>query len=68
MPTEACTCRKLVLPKTQTAGWDSEPHSIAAQAGKPDADPPDLLFHFAFNVLWSTPPALQEAQTCTKSR
>src|SRR5213594_2162468 len=31
MPTEADTCRKLVVPKLQGAGWDSEPHSIAEQ-------------------------------------
>ena len=29
--TEADTCRKLVVPKLQAAGWDSEPHSIAEQ-------------------------------------
>jgi hypothetical protein len=68
MPIEADTCRQPVLPEIQTTGWDSEPYSIAAQVGKPDADPPDVLFHFAFNLLWNTPPALQEAQTCTKSR
>ncbi|HNX51098.1 MAG TPA: DEAD/DEAH box helicase family protein [Thermoanaerobaculaceae bacterium] len=28
---EADTCRKLVLPKLQAAGWDDEPHSIAEQ-------------------------------------
>jgi type I restriction enzyme R subunit len=31
MPTEADTCRKLVVPKLQAAGWDDEPHSIAEQ-------------------------------------
>src|SRR5580700_4753615 len=31
MPTEADTCRKFVVPKLQTAGWDTEPHSIAEQ-------------------------------------
>ncbi|MGD0636174.1 MAG: hypothetical protein ABSA13_18480 [Beijerinckiaceae bacterium] len=31
MPTEADTCRKFVVPKLQTAGWDNEPHSIAEQ-------------------------------------
>ena len=29
--TEADTCRKLVVPKLQAAGWDDEPHSIAEQ-------------------------------------
>jgi len=28
---EADTCRKHVLPKLQSAGWDNEPHSIAEQ-------------------------------------
>jgi type I restriction enzyme R subunit len=28
---EADTCRKLVVPRLQHAGWDSEPHSIAEQ-------------------------------------
>jgi type I restriction enzyme R subunit len=29
--TEADTCRKLVVPLLQAAGWDDEPHSIAEQ-------------------------------------
>ncbi len=29
MPTEADTCRKIVVPKFLTAGRDTEPHSIA---------------------------------------
>lgn len=28
---EADTCRRLVVPKLQVAGWDNEPHSIAEQ-------------------------------------
>ncbi|MGO9611735.1 MAG: EcoAI/FtnUII family type I restriction enzme subunit R [Dissulfurispiraceae bacterium] len=28
---EADTCRKLVVPKLQAAGWENEPHSIAEQ-------------------------------------
>jgi type I restriction enzyme R subunit len=64
--TEADTCRKFVVPLLQKAGWDNDPHSIAeqryftagrivsqgpiAQAGKPDADPFDLLCHLAFNA------------------
>jgi len=28
---EADTCRKLVVPQLQAAGWDNEPHSIAEQ-------------------------------------
>lgn len=31
MSNEADTCRKLVVPKLVTAGWDNEPHSIAEQ-------------------------------------
>jgi type I restriction enzyme R subunit len=31
MPTEAETCRKFVIPKLVSAGWDAEPHSIAEQ-------------------------------------
>lgn len=31
VPSEADTCRKFVVPLLQSAGWDSEPHSIAEQ-------------------------------------
>src|SRR4051794_621054 len=31
MANEADTCRKLVVPKLQSVGWDTEPHSIAEQ-------------------------------------
>jgi len=31
MATEADTCRTLITPKLQAAGWDSDPHSIAEQ-------------------------------------
>ena len=31
MANEADTCRKFVVPKLQSAGWDNEPHSIAEQ-------------------------------------
>jgi type I restriction enzyme, R subunit len=31
MSTEADTCRKLVVPKLQGAGWDNDPYSIAEQ-------------------------------------
>jgi len=31
MRTEADTCLNLALQELQTAGWDNEPHSIAAQ-------------------------------------
>ena len=32
MPNEADTCRKFVVPKLQSAGWDSEPHVLSEQA------------------------------------
>jgi type I restriction enzyme R subunit len=32
MPNEADTCRKLVVPKLQAAGWDTLPHAISEQA------------------------------------
>lgn len=28
---EADICRKFIVPKFQTAGWDDDPHSIAEQ-------------------------------------
>jgi type I restriction enzyme R subunit len=28
---EADTCRRLIVPKLQAAGWDNDPHSIAEQ-------------------------------------
>lgn len=31
MPTEADTCRRLIVPRLQAAGWDTEPCSIAEQ-------------------------------------
>src|SRR5437867_9575183 len=31
MPSEADTCRRLVVPLLQAAKWDQEPHSIAEQ-------------------------------------
>src|SRR5437667_6194779 len=31
MPTEADTCRTLITPKLQAAGWEDAPHSIAEQ-------------------------------------
>lgn len=31
MTNEADTCRKFVVPKRQSASWDSEPYSIAEQ-------------------------------------
>ena len=31
MPTEADTCRTLITPKLQAAGWEDDPHSITEQ-------------------------------------
>src|SRR5439155_5247691 len=31
MPNEADTCRQVVVPRLQAAGWDTDPHSIAEQ-------------------------------------
>jgi len=31
MPTEADTCRTLITPKLQAAGWENDPHSITEQ-------------------------------------
>lgn len=31
VPSDVDTCRKYVVPLLQSAGWDSEPHSIAEQ-------------------------------------
>ena len=39
MPTEADTCRKLIVHKLQAVNWNNELYSIAGQAGKPEADP-----------------------------
>ncbi len=46
MSTEADTCRKFVVPKLQSAGWDSDPHSIAEQrliVAELDASLPAIL-------------------------
>jgi len=34
MGTEADTCRTLITPKLQAAGWEQEPHSLAASTGE----------------------------------
>ncbi len=31
MPNEADTCRRFVVPRLQSAGWDNDPHSINEQ-------------------------------------
>ncbi len=50
MPIEADTCRKWFVPRLQVAGWDKAPHTIAAEAGKPDAKPFDVLCNLPFNA------------------
>jgi type I restriction enzyme R subunit len=35
METEADTCRTLITPKLQTAGWEQEAHAIAEQGTIP---------------------------------
>ncbi|MGD0261972.1 MAG: hypothetical protein ABSD29_19560 [Verrucomicrobiota bacterium] len=53
MPTEADTCRKLVVPKLQAAGWDDEPHSVGAQRvfTRPQLLTPDLAPLTCRNVV-----------------
>ena len=36
MPNENDTCRKLMVPKLQAAGWEDDPHSIADQRWFPE--------------------------------
>jgi len=46
MPTEADTCRTLITPKLQDAGWDADPHSIAKDERRPGLYkefPPDFF-------------------------
>jgi type I restriction enzyme R subunit len=40
MPTEADTCRKLVVPKLQAAGWENDPFSF-----------PTSLYTFGHQIL-----------------
>ena len=40
--TEADICRKFVVPKLQSAGWDNDPHSIA-EHGNAQFVLPDVL-------------------------
>jgi hypothetical protein len=48
---EADTCRKYVVPKLQTAGWDNDPHSIAEQRYFTDDE-----FHFTLPDVLKLPP------------
>jgi hypothetical protein len=56
MPAEADTYLKVAVPNFQAAGWENEWHSIAAQAGKPDADPFGLLCYLASDAPVLTSP------------
>ena len=42
MGTEADTCRTLITPKLQAAGWENDPHSIAEQRTFTATRPPTL--------------------------
>lgn len=48
---EADTCRKLVVPQLQQAGWDTEPHAIAEQHSSRVALLPAILDHAFKGVL-----------------
>jgi type I restriction enzyme R subunit len=49
MPTEGDICRKLVVPKLQAAGWDSDPFSIAEQRTITDGRTRALLISACFS-------------------
>ncbi len=49
MPTEADTCRTLITPKLQAAGWEGDPHSIAEQRTFTDG-----RIILRGNTAWST--------------
>jgi hypothetical protein len=57
MPIEADNCRKRAVPRLTGAGWEGEPHSIAEQAGVPDADWCDLLSRLALETPVLTRPS-----------
>ena len=45
------------MPRLTGAGWEGEPHSIAEQAGVPDADWCDLLSRLALETPVLTRPS-----------
>lgn len=77
MPTEADTCRKLVVPALQAAGWDDEPHSIAEQrsitdgrivpVGKGFVRKPPKRVDYLFRYTRDFPLAVVEAKAGYKS-
>ena len=77
MPTEADTCRKFVVPKLLSAGWDNEPHSIAEQrtitdgrimpVGKGFVRKPPKRVDFLLRYTRDFPLAVVEAKAAYKS-
>ena len=77
MPTEADTCRKLVVPKLLAAGWDDEPRSIAEQrtitdgriipAGKGFMRKPPKRVDYLLRYTRDFPLAVVEAKAGSKS-
>ena len=51
MPTEADTCRTLITPKLQAAGWEHEPAATGLQQAKDYAEILDLKFAYATNGI-----------------
>ena len=77
MFTEADTCRKFVVPKLQTVGWDIEPHSIAEQrtitdgrivpVGKGFVRKPSKKVDYLLRYTRDFPLAVVEAKVAYKS-
>ena len=63
MTTEADTCRTLITPKLQAAGWDSDPHSIAEQRFFTDG----RIIVLTFNAPVLKPDSYQHSDTILKS-
>ena len=77
MATEADTCRKYVVPKLVTAGWDNDPHSIAEQrtitdgrvipVGKGFIRKPPKRVDYLLRYLRDFPLAVVEAKAAYKT-
>src|SRR4051794_31209362 len=77
MANEADTCRKLVVPKLQSVGWDTEPHSIAEQrtitdgrvipVGKGFVRKPPKRVDYLLHYTRDFPLAIVEAKASFKS-
>lgn len=77
MATEADTCRKYVVPKLLTAGWDNDPHSIAEQrtitdgrvipVGKGFIRKPPKRVDYLLRYLRDFPLAVVEAKAAYKT-